>query len=264
MENNITVIKVGTSTLTYENGKINYRRIEALCKVLSDLQNSGEQIILVSSGAIGVGMGKAGLSQRPTETKKKQALAAIGQCELMYMYDKLFGEYNHTVAQILLTKYAVETDHQKQNVINTIDELLNMNIIPIINENDTVAIDELEGNNFGDNDMLSAIVAGLVQADKLIILTDIDGLYDSNPRTNPDAKKIDVVESISEEILSMAAGTGSNRGTGGMITKLNAADYATSRGTECYVINGSNPNVLYYVFDGLNVGTKFLAQKKEG
>ncbi len=264
MENKLTVIKVGTSTLTYENGKINYRRIEALCKVLSDLQNSGEQIILVSSGAIGVGMGKAGLSQRPTETKKKQALAAIGQCELMYMYDKLFGEYNHTVAQILLTKYAVETDHQKQNVINTIDELLSMNIIPIINENDTVAIDELEGNNFGDNDMLSAIVAGLVQADRLVILTDIDGLYDSNPRTNPDAKKIDIVENIGEEILAMAAGTGSNRGTGGMVTKLHAADYATKRGVECFVMNGSNPNALYYVFDGLNVGTKFLAQKKEG
>ena len=183
MEKKLTVIKVGTSTLTYENGKINYRRIESLCKVIADLQNSGEQIILVSSGAIGVGMGKAGLSVRPTETKKKQALAAIGQCELMFMYDKLFGEYNHSVAQILLTRYAVETEQKRQNVINTLDELLDMNIIPVINENDTVAIDELEGNNFGDNDMLSAIVAGLVGADKLVILTDIDGLYDDNPRT---------------------------------------------------------------------------------
>ena len=150
MEKKLTVIKVGTSTLTYENGKINYRRIESLCKVIADLQNSGEQIILVSSGAIGVGMGKAGLSVRPTETKKKQALAAIGQCELMFMYDKLFGEYNHSVAQILLTRYAVETEQKRQNVINTLDELLDMNIIPVINENDTVAIDELEGNNFGD------------------------------------------------------------------------------------------------------------------
>ena len=184
MEKKLTVIKVGTSTLTYENGKINYRRIESLCKVIADLQNSGEQIILVSSGAIGVGMGKAGLSVRPTETKKKQALAAIGQCELMFMYDKLFGEYNHSVAQILLTRYAVETEQKRQNVINTLDELLDMNIIPVINENDTVAIDELEGNNFGDNDMLSAIVAGLVGADKLVILTDIDGLYDDNPRTD--------------------------------------------------------------------------------
>lgn len=260
MKNNRTVIKVGTSTLTYENGKINYRRIEALCKVISDLQNRGEQIMLVSSGAIGVGMGKAGLSSRPTETKKKQALAAIGQCELMFMYDKLFGEYNHTVAQILLTRYAVETEQKRQNVINTLDELLKMEIIPVINENDTVAIDELEGNNFGDNDMLSAIVAGLVAADRLIILTDIDGLYDSNPKTDPLAQKIDIVEKINKSIFDMAAGTGSNRGTGGMITKLQAADYATKRGVEVYVMNGSAPENLYEVFDGNSIGTKFLPQ----
>lgn len=260
MENKRTVIKVGTSTLTYENGKINYRRIESLCKVISDLQNSGEQIIFVSSGAIGVGMGKVGLETRPSETRKKQALAAIGQCELMFMYDKLFGEYNHSVAQILLTRFAVETEQKRQNVINTIDELLSMSIIPVINENDTVAIDELEGNNFGDNDMLSAIVAGLVGADRLIILTDIDGLYDSNPKTDPNAKKIDVVEEITSDILNMAAGTGSNRGTGGMITKLQAADYATKKGTEVYVVNGSNPEDLYEVFDGNNLGTVFCAK----
>lgn len=262
MENKCTVVKVGTSTLTYENGKINYRRIESLCKVLSDLQNSGERIILVSSGAIGVGMGKTGLDKRPSETKKKQALAAIGQCELMFMYDKLFGEYNHSVAQILLTRYAVETGQKKQNVINTIDELLGMNIIPIINENDTVAIDELEGNNFGDNDMLSAIVAGLVSAQRLVILTDIDGLYDSNPRTNPDAKKIAVVDKITEDILSMAAGSGSNRGTGGMLTKLQAADYATERGVTVYVLNGSKPENLYEIFDGNSPGTMFLAKER--
>lgn len=260
MKNKRTVIKVGTSTLTYENGKINYRRIESLCKVISDLQNSGEQIIFVSSGAIGVGMGKVGLDTRPSETRKKQALAAIGQCELMFMYDKLFGEYNHSVAQILLTRFAVETEQKRQNVINTIDELLSMSIIPVINENDTVAIDELEGNNFGDNDMLSAIVAGLVGADRLIILTDIDGLYDSNPKTDPNAKKIDVVEEITSDILNMAAGTGSNRGTGGMITKLQAADYATKKGTEVYVVNGSNPEDLYEVFDGNNLGTVFRAK----
>ncbi len=260
MENKRTVIKVGTSTLTYENGKINYRRIESLCKVISDLQNRGEQIIFVSSGAIGVGMGKVGLESRPQETRKKQALAAIGQCELMFMYDKLFGEYNHSVAQILLTRYAVETIQKRQNVINTIEELLNMNIIPVINENDTVAIDELEGNNFGDNDMLSAIVSRLVRADRLIILTDIDGLYDSNPKTNPDARKIDTVTEITPEILNMAAGTGSNRGTGGMITKLQAADYATQKGTEVYVINGSNPEDLYEIFDGNNIGTVFCAK----
>lgn len=262
MENKRTVVKVGTSTLTYENGKINYRRIECLCKVLADLQNRGEEIMLVTSGAIGVGMGKAGLTSRPKETKKKQALAAIGQCELMFMYDKIFGEYNHSVAQILLTRYAVETEHQRQNVINTINELLSMNIIPIINENDTVAIDELEGNNFGDNDMLSAIVAGLVGADKLVILTDIDGLYDSNPRTNPNAKKIETVEKINNDILAMAAGTGSNRGTGGMITKLQAADYATKQGVEVHVINGSNPENLYKIFDGKKIGTTFLSANK--
>ncbi len=255
-----TVVKVGTSSLTYDNGKINYRKIEALCKVICDLHNSGEDILLVSSGAVGVGMGKTGLSRRPNDIKKKQALAAIGQCELMFMYDKLFGEYNHNVAQILLTADAVETETKRQNVINTIDELLNMDIIPIINENDTVAVDELEGNNFGDNDMLSAIVARLVAADKLIILTDIDGLYDSNPRTNPDAVKIDVVEKINRQIMDMAAGSGSNRGTGGMATKLLAADYATKRGIEVHVINGSKPENLYEVFDGKAPGTMFKAQ----
>ncbi|MEE0958197.1 MAG: glutamate 5-kinase [Ruminococcus sp.] len=256
-----TVVKVGTSTLTYENGKINYRRIEQLCKVLCDLHNSGEDILLVSSGAIGVGMGKTGLSRRPAETKKKQALAAIGQCELMFMYDKMFGEYNHNVAQILLTADTVETNSKRENVYNTIDSLLEMDIIPIINENDTVAIDELDGNNFGDNDMLSAIVSRIVAADRLVILTDIDGLYDSNPRTNPDAQKIDIVTKITKDITEMAAGSGSNRGTGGMITKLFAADYATKRGIEVHVINGQNPNLLYQVFDGECPGTVFLAQK---
>ena len=207
-----TVVKVGTSSLTYENGKINYRQIEALCKVICDLHNSGEDILLVSSGAVGVGMGKMGLSRRPNDIKKKQALAALGQCELMFMYDKLFGEYNHNVAQILLTYDAIETESKRENIYNTIDELLNMDIIPIINENDTVAVDELEGKNIGDNDMLSAIVSRIVEADRLVILTDIDGLYDSNPRENPDAQKISVVEKINREILDMAAGSGSNRG----------------------------------------------------
>jgi glutamate 5-kinase len=258
MGNQKTVIKVGTSTLTYDNGKVNYRRIESLCKVLADLQNSGEDILLVSSGAVGVGMGKTGLSRRPTEIKKKQALAAIGQCELMYMYDKIFGEYNHSVAQILLTADAVETETKRQNINNTIDELLLMGIIPIINENDTVATDELEGNNFGDNDMLSAIVSHITGADRLIILTDIDGLYDSNPRQNENAKKIDVVTKINKTILDMAAGTGSNRGTGGMITKLQAADYATKRGIEVHVMNGNNPKQIYDIFEGKTPGTKFL------
>ena len=258
MGNQKTVIKVGTSTLTYDNGKVNYRRIESLCKVLADLQNSGEDIMLVSSGAVGVGMGKTGLSKRPSEIKKKQALAAIGQCELMYMYDKIFGEYNHSVAQILLTADAVETETKRRNINNTIDELLLMGIIPIINENDTVSTDELEGNNFGDNDMLSAIVSHITGADRLIILTDIDGLYDSNPRQNENAKKIDVVTKIKKTIMDMAAGTGSNRGTGGMITKLQAADYATKRGIEVHVMNGNNPKQIYDIFEGKTPGTKFL------
>lgn len=262
MADNKIVVKVGTSTLTYENGKINYRRIEKLCKVLSDLQNQGKKIVLVSSGAIGIGVGKVGLTKRPTKTKEKQALAAVGQCELMFMYDKLFGEYNHTVAQILLTKYAVQTKQKRQNVINAMDTLLDMDIIPIINENDTVAIDELEGSNIGDNDMLSAIVAKLISADKLIILTDIDGLYDKNPKTNPDAKKIEVVDKITDEILSMAKGAGSNRGTGGMITKLAAASYIYEDGIDCYIVSGENPSVLYDVTEGINKGTLFKGKPK--
>ena len=241
MGNRKTVIKVGTSTLTYDNGKVNYRRVESLCKVLADLQNSGEDIMLVSSGAIGVGMGKTGLSKRPDETKKKQALAAIGQCELMFMYDKIFGEYNHAVAQILLTADAVETENKRRNINNTIDEL--------------------EGKNFGDNDMLSAIVSHIISADRLVILTDIDGLYDSNPRVNERAKKIDVVTKITKTILDMAAGTGSNRGTGGMITKLQAADYATKRGIEVHVMNGTDPRQIYDIFEGKTPGTKFLAHR---
>lgn len=256
------VVKVGTSTLTHESGRLNLRRVEQLVKVLCDLQNSGKEVILVSSGAIGVGVGKLGLKKRPTENKVKQAVAAVGQCELMFIYDKLFGEYNHNIAQILLTKFAVDTDHKKQNVINTIDTLLDMGIIPIVNENDTVAIDELDGDNFGDNDSLSAIVAEIANADLLIMLTDIDGLYTSNPRNNPDAVKIDVVEEITDEIRTMAGGSGSNRGTGGMITKIIAADYATALGIECCIMNGENPKRLYDLFDGKTIGTVFKAKKK--
>lgn len=261
MEKKRIVVKVGTSTLTYENGKINLRRIDRLCKVLSDLQNQGHEIVLVSSGAIGVGMGKIGLKKRPDTNKEKQALAAIGQCELMFMYDKIFGEYNHTVAQVLLTKFCLETQHQSDNVYNTFETLLNMEIIPIVNENDTVAIDELDGQNFGDNDMLSAIVAKLIHANMLIILTDIDGLYDKNPRIHSDAKKIDVVEHITEEILNMASGSGSNRGTGGMTTKLAAAKYVNEAGIDCCVFNGDKPKRLYDILDGKQKGTLFVGKK---
>ena len=245
------VVKVGTSTLTYENGKVNIRRMEKLCKVLSDLHNSGKQIILVSSGAIGVGMGKLNIAKRPKETRYKQALAAVGQCELMFLYDKLFGEYNNHVAQVLLTK----------NVVNTFQSLIEMGIIPIVNENDTVAVDELIGDNFGDNDNLSAIVADLIAADMLIILTDIDGLYDSDPRTNPDAKKISVVTHIDDQIREMAGGSGSNRGTGGMATKITAAAAATSSGINCCVMSGNNPQNIYKLLDGEQIGTMFVAQE---
>lgn len=260
MEAKRVVVKVGTSTLTYESGKLNLRRIETLCKVLSDLQNSGKQVILVSSGAIGVGVGKLGLPERPQSTSQKQAVAAVGQCELMFIYDKLFGEFNHTVAQVLLTRDVMINDHSKQNVVNTFQELLAMGIIPVVNENDTVAIDELVGSNFGDNDTLSAIVADIAEADALIILTDIDGLYDSDPRKNPEAKRIPEVRYIDEHIREMAGGTGSNRGTGGMSTKISAAVVAMEAGVDCYVVDGSDPKVLYDLFDGKKIGTRFRAR----
>ena len=255
------VVKVGTSTLTFKGGRLNLRRVETLVKVLCNLANSGKEIILVSSGAIGVGVGKLGLKARPKENKDKQAVAAVGQCELMFIYDKFFGEYNHNIAQILLTKFAVDTDQKKQNVINTIDTLLDMGIIPIVNENDTVAIDELDGDNFGDNDRLSATVAEIVNADLLIILTDIDGLYTSNPREDENAKKIDTVDVITDEIRTMAGGTGSSRGTGGMRTKIIAAEIATQAGIDVCVMNGENPKRLYDLLEGNRIGTLFKSAK---
>lgn len=253
------VIKVGTSTLTHPSGKVNIRHIEDLCKVLGDLQNSGKEITLVSSGAIGVGVGKLNLKSRPDETSKKQALAAIGQCELMFMYDKFFGEYNHTVAQVLLTADVVDSKVKRQNVQNTFTELIDMGIIPVVNENDTVATDELEGNNFGDNDTLSAIVAKLTGADLLVILTDIDGLYDKDPRKHDDARRIAVVETIDEEVEALAGGAGSIFGTGGMATKVKAAKVSTEAGIPCCVIKGDNPANLYKLFDGSDIGTIFKA-----
>lgn len=255
------VVKVGTSTLTHEGGKLNLRRLENLCKVLSDLQNSGKKIILVSSGAIGVGVGKLGLKERPDDTAKKQALAAVGQCELMFMYDKLFGEYNRTVAQVLLTADVINEPVSKLHARNTFQELLEMDIIPIVNENDTVAVDELEGKHFGDNDTLSAIVANLTGADLLVILTDIDGMYTGNPKTDPNAVRIPVIEEITPEIEALAGGAGSSRGTGGMATKVKAARLATENGISCCVISGENPAGLYDLFDGKDLGTLFQAHK---
>ncbi len=262
-KNKRIVIKVGTSTLTYENGKLNLRRFQQLCRVISDLQNSGNEIILVSSGALGVGVGKLGIKEKPSETPQKQAIAAIGQCELMFMYDKIFGEYDNTVAQILLTRSVIDDELLRINALNTFEALIAMRIIPVVNENDSVATDEIEGANFGDNDMLSALVAKLVSADRLIIMTDIDGLFETNPRVDPYARLLKRVPEIDDEIKKMAGGTGSNRGTGGMSTKVAAAEIATQSGIECCVINGSNPEILYELMDGHNPGTIFEAVREQ-
>ncbi len=253
------VVKVGTSTLTYENGKLNLKNSEALCRVLSDLHNAGFEVVLVSSGAIGVGIGKLGLQSRPEEIAKRQALAAVGQCELMFMYDKLFGEYDCMVAQVLLNAIDIADETSLKNVQNTFRELLNMKIIPIVNENDTVGVDELDGLQIGDNDTLSAVVAVLLEADLLVILSDIDGLYDANPRENPQAKLIPRVEKITPEIKALAGAAGTNRGTGGMATKVKAAQIANDAGIDCCVMNGARPQELYRLLEGEAVGTLFDA-----
>ena len=253
------VVKVGTSTLTYESGKPNIRRMESLARVLADLHHSGKEIVLVSSGALGVGLGKLGISERPTDVPKRQALAAVGQCELMFLYDKLFSEYTSTVAQVLLTPDVIDEDLRKNNVINTLNTLIEMGIIPVVNENDTVSTAEIAGANFGDNDRLSAIVARLIDADMLVLLTDIDGLHDRDPRNDPEAVRIPVVLNIDKNVMALAGGTGSLRGTGGMITKLHAAEYACSAGIDTYILNGESPSILYDLLDGKTVGTHFVA-----
>lgn len=254
------VCKVGTSTLTYENGRINLRRIEMLCRVLSDLRNAGHEVILVTSGAIGVGVGKLGLPARPQQTREKQAVAAVGQCELMFIYDKFFGELNQTVAQVLLTRDVTDHAHSRENVINTFETLLSMNVLPIVNENDTVSIDELEGANYGDNDTLSAVVARLVNADVLVLMTDIDGLYDADPHKNPDAKRIDRVYKVDDALRALAGGAGSNRGTGGMSTKLTAADIALQGDIPTVIMAGDDPHRLYDLMEGRSVGTLFAKE----
>ena len=256
---NRIVVKVGTSTLTYENGNINLTRIEKLTRVLSDLMNSGKEIVLVTSGAVGVGVNKLKLKEKPKSIKEKQAVAAVGQCELMHIYSKFFGEYSHTVGQVLLTRDVVEDNHIRENVINTFETLIEKGIVPIVNENDTVAIDEIENIvRFGDNDNLSAIVAGLVSADLLIILSDIDGFYDCDPRKNENSKLIKTVENITSELESCAGGAGSSLGTGGMATKLTAAKTATNSGAHMILANGSEPKILLDIIDGHEIGTLFL------
>lgn len=254
------VVKVGTSTLTYDNGKANFRTMEELCKVLSDLQNSGKEMILVTSGALAIGMSKLGLKERPREIEKKQAVAAVGQCELMFLYDKFFGEFNHTVAQVLLSSDVMIEQISKRNVQNTFRTLLDMGIIPVVNENDTVSIDELMGAHIGDNDTLSATVAVLAEADLLVLLTDIDGMYDADPRKNPNAKRVPRVEKITDEIKDLGGGEGSARGTGGMRTKISAAMVSTAAGIPCGIINGAAPKDLYRLLAGEDLGTIFEAE----
>ena len=240
---------------------MNIRRVELMCKVLSDIKNAGHQVVLVSSGAIGMGVGKLGLPGRPQDMPGKQAAAAVGQCELMYTYDKLFSEYSHTVAQILLTADDIYHPRRSSHVHDTLTRLLDWNVLPIINENDAVAIDEIGiQTTIGENDSLSAIVARLVEADLLILLSDIEGLYTADPKKNPDAKLIPEVKEITPEILALAGGAGSSLGTGGMATKLKAAQIATEAGVDMVITNGETPEKLYDLFDGKAVGTKFVGK----
>ncbi len=253
------VIKIGTSTLAYPTGHLNIRRVEELCKVISDIKNSGHEVILVSSGAIGMGVGKLGLQERPKDMPTKQAAAAVGQCELMYTYDKLFGEYNHTVAQLLITGDDVMNDDRHKNFSNTINRLLALGVIPIINENDTVSTAEI---GIGDNDTLAAIAAESIGADKLILLSDIDGLYTADPHNDPEAKLIQRATVVDDAILSLAGGSG-KMGTGGMVTKLQAARICLNCGCDMIITNGNDPANLYAVMDGKSVGTTFTVNDHE-
>ena len=255
------VIKVGTSTLAHKGGRLNIRRVELLCKVLSDLKNAGHQLVLVSSGAIGMGVGKLGLPGRPADMPGKQAAAAVGQCELMYTYDKLFAEYSHTVAQLLLTADDIRHERRSIHVHDTLERLLQYQALPIINENDAVATDEIGiETTIGENDTLSAVVAQLVHADLLILLSDIDGLYTADPHRDPHAHLIPVVEEITPDILALAGGAGTSLGSGGMATKLHAAQLAMQAGIDMIIANGEHPEILYDLFEGKSVGTRFIGK----
>ena len=253
------VVKVGTSTLAHATGRLNIQRMERLCRVLSDLKNAGHEIILVSSGAIGMGVGKLNLPGRPADMPSKQAAAAVGQCELMYTYDKQFTEYSHTVAQLLLTGEDIKSEQRSRNVRNTLSRLLELGALPIINENDAVATDEIGvENTIGENDSLSAIVAAAIGADLLVLLSDIDGLYDKDPRRHPDARLIPTVERVDDDLYTLAEDSSTGLGTGGMVTKLRAAAIATAAGCEMVIANGAAPEVLYDIAEGKPAGTRFL------
>ena len=251
-------IKVGTSTLAHPSGLLNIRRVEALCRVMSDLKNAGHELVLVSSGAIGMGVGKLSLRERPSDIPTKQAAAAVGQCELMYTYDKLFSEYHHVVAQILVTAGDIELPQRRAHFHNTLFRLLELGVLPIVNENDTVATEEIV---IGDNDTLAAEVAVSANAELLVILSDIDGLYTADPRTDPAARLIPCVPRLTPEIEALAGCAGSALGTGGMATKLRAARLTEQAGIEMVIANGADPSVLYRIFDGEPVGTRFLGGK---
>ena len=252
------VIKVGTSTLTHATGNLNIRHVEELCKVISDLKNAGHEIILVSSGAIGMGVGKLMLREKPQDMPTRQAAAAVGQCELMYTYDKLFSEYNHNVGQILLSGSDLKNPERYQNFKNTLNRLIELSVLPIINENDTVATEEIA---LGDNDTLGAIVAVGGEADLLILLSDIDGLYTANPHEDKNATLIPEVREMTDEIFALAGGAGSALGTGGMLTKLRAAELCTENGIDMIIASGSDPELLYDIADGKAVGTRFCGKK---
>lgn len=260
-DSELIVIKVGTSTLTHSTGHLNLRRIEGLVKVMSDIKNSGKKVVLVSSGAVSAGVAKLGFGRIPSTPEEKQAMAAIGQSELMKIYDKFFSVYGHTVAQILMTKDVLTNPVRRAAAENTFSRLLQMNCIPIVNENDSISTDEL--TKFGGNDILSAYVAELCHADLLLNLSDIDGLYDRDPRKDPDAKLISKVEEITDEIYAIAGGAGTDRGTGGMLAKLNAAKLCTEAGIPMFIINGHEPEILYTLLDGGHVGTYFCASAKK-
>lgn len=251
------VFKVGTSTLTHKTGKTNLQAMDALVTVLSDLQNAGWQVVLVTSGAIGVGVGKLGLAARPRDTAGRQAAATVGQCELMFMYDKMFTQYSHTVGQLLITKADIDDPQRRENLEQAFQRLFSYGAIPVINENDAVAVEEIV---YGDNDSLSAEVAVLLHAHALVILTEVDGLYTANPAEDPAARRIEVVEEITDELRACASDHGTTLGTGGMVTKLHAAEIATRAGVETYVVGNRDFRDIYRLLDGEAVGTHFIAR----
>ena len=255
------VIKVGTSTLTYENGRANLNSIEHLCRAISDQMNQGHEIILVSSGAIGIGMGRLGLKDKPQTIREKQAIAAVGQCELMNLYSRFFSDYNYVAGQVLLTKDDIEDEITRTNISNTFSCLIEKQIIPVVNENDTVSTREIFHNGtFGDNDTLSAIVADVVKADLLILLSDISGLCNCDPKIDENAILINTVTSITSEIEGFAGAVGSNRGTGGMKTKIEAAKIATNSGIHMIIANGKDPLIISDIMSGQMIGTMFVAK----